>query len=260
MAMEKGKRRATDCHPQSPLLTRNLPPPGPHPSLARPLPGPALHARRDAPPQSPPANPAFPAVARSAPSFCARARLLRSARLTPFWAVGRLACGGGTRSKPPSLWGAVAAEVEAEGGGRRRWLQWLQTGADGGVCPAESVGAAAGEGRLVRRVRLRDSALLLHRPRGAAEGVGPRAPDPLQPGALGEVLRRPCFQNPCPESSASLLSRITFWWITGLIIRGCHQPLESSGLWSLNKEETSEQVMPDLVKNWKKKCAKSRNG
>ncbi|KAK2096229.1 Multidrug resistance-associated protein 1 [Saguinus oedipus] len=43
-----------------------------------------------------------------------------------------------------------------------------------------------------------------------------------------------------------------------LIIRGYHQPLESSGLWFLNKEDTSEQVMPALVKNWKKKCAKSR--
>ncbi|XP_032104318.1 multidrug resistance-associated protein 1-like isoform X6 [Sapajus apella] len=66
--------------------------------------------------------------------------------------------------------------------------------------------------------------------------------------------------NPCPESSTSFLSRITFWWITGLIVRGYHQPLESSGFWSLNKEDTSEQVMPVLVKNWKKKCTKSRKG
>ncbi|XP_035152181.1 uncharacterized protein LOC144576428 isoform X2 [Callithrix jacchus] len=66
--------------------------------------------------------------------------------------------------------------------------------------------------------------------------------------------------NLCPESSTSFLFRITFWWITGLIIRGYHQPLESSGLWSLNKEDMSEQVMPVLVKNWKKKCTKSRKG
>ncbi|XP_074261684.1 uncharacterized protein LOC104650885 isoform X2 [Saimiri boliviensis] len=45
-----------------------------------------------------------------------------------------------------------------------------------------------------------------------------------------------------------------------LIIWGYHQPLESSGLWSLNKEDTVEQVMPVLVKNWKKKCTKSRKG
>ncbi|XP_064218524.1 multidrug resistance-associated protein 1 isoform X1 [Aotus nancymaae] len=64
--------------------------------------------------------------------------------------------------------------------------------------------------------------------------------------------------NPCPESSASFLSRITFWWITGLMVQGYRQPLESSDLWSLNKEDTSEQVVPVLVKNWKKEFAKSR--
>ncbi|XP_063510415.1 multidrug resistance-associated protein 1 isoform X8 [Pongo pygmaeus] len=64
--------------------------------------------------------------------------------------------------------------------------------------------------------------------------------------------------NPCPESSASFLSRITFWWITGLIVRGYRQPLVGSDLWSLNKEDTSEQVVPVLVKNWKKECAKTR--
>ncbi|XP_005391137.1 PREDICTED: multidrug resistance-associated protein 1 [Chinchilla lanigera] len=64
--------------------------------------------------------------------------------------------------------------------------------------------------------------------------------------------------NPCPESGASFLSKITFWWITGLMIRGYRQPLEGGDLWSLNKEDTSEQVVPVLVKNWKKECAKSR--
>ncbi|XP_036134636.1 multidrug resistance-associated protein 1 isoform X3 [Molossus molossus] len=64
--------------------------------------------------------------------------------------------------------------------------------------------------------------------------------------------------NPCPESGASFLSRITFWWITRLMVRGYRQPLESTDLWSLNKEDTSEQVVPVLVKNWKKECAKSR--
>uniref|UniRef100_G1TVN1 Multidrug resistance-associated protein 1 n=1 Tax=Oryctolagus cuniculus TaxID=9986 RepID=G1TVN1_RABIT len=65
-------------------------------------------------------------------------------------------------------------------------------------------------------------------------------------------------ENPCPESGASFLSRITFWWITGLMVRGYRQPLTSNDLWSLNKEDTSEQVVPVLVKNWEKECAKSR--
>ncbi|XP_032125532.1 multidrug resistance-associated protein 1 isoform X5 [Sapajus apella] len=64
--------------------------------------------------------------------------------------------------------------------------------------------------------------------------------------------------NPCPESSASFLSRITFWWITGLMVQGYRQPLESSDLWSLNKEDISERVVPVLVKNWKKEFAKCR--
>ncbi|XP_027626858.1 multidrug resistance-associated protein 1 [Tupaia chinensis] len=64
--------------------------------------------------------------------------------------------------------------------------------------------------------------------------------------------------NPCPESSASFLSRITFWWITGLMVRGYRQPLEGSDLWSLNKEDTSEEVVPVLVRNWKKEYAKYR--
>ncbi|XP_040491210.1 multidrug resistance-associated protein 1 isoform X6 [Ursus maritimus] len=76
-----------------------------------------------------------------------------------------------------------------------------------------------------------------------------------RPPLFSETIHDP---NPCPESSASFLSRVTFWWITGLMVRGYRQPLESTDLWSLNKEDTSEQVVPVLVKNWKKECAKSK--
>ena len=43
-----------------------------------------------------------------------------------------------------------------------------------------------------------------------------------------------------------------------MMVQGYRQPLESTDLWSLNKEDMSEQVVPVLVKNWKKECAKSR--
>ncbi|XP_059009907.1 multidrug resistance-associated protein 1 [Mustela lutreola] len=76
-----------------------------------------------------------------------------------------------------------------------------------------------------------------------------------RPPLFSETIHDP---NPCPESSASFLSRVTFWWITGLMVHGYRQPLESTDLWSLNKEDTSEQVVPILVKNWKKECAKSK--
>uniref|UniRef100_A0A6I8MXX3 Multidrug resistance-associated protein 1 n=2 Tax=Ornithorhynchus anatinus TaxID=9258 RepID=A0A6I8MXX3_ORNAN len=64
--------------------------------------------------------------------------------------------------------------------------------------------------------------------------------------------------NPCPESGASFLSRVTFWWITGLMVQGYKRPLEASDLWSLNREDTSDQVVPVLVKNWAKECTKSK--
>uniref|UniRef100_A0A8C1NNY4 Multidrug resistance-associated protein 1 n=1 Tax=Cyprinus carpio TaxID=7962 RepID=A0A8C1NNY4_CYPCA len=49
-------------------------------------------------------------------------------------------------------------------------------------------------------------------------------------------------QNPCPELGASFLSRITFWWITGLMVIGYKRPLEEKDLWSLNTEDKSEKV------------------
>uniref|UniRef100_A0A8C2DG21 Multidrug resistance-associated protein 1 n=1 Tax=Cyprinus carpio TaxID=7962 RepID=A0A8C2DG21_CYPCA len=53
--------------------------------------------------------------------------------------------------------------------------------------------------------------------------------------------------NPCPESGASFLSRITFWWITGLMVTGYKRPLEEKDLWSLNTEDKSQRVVPQLV-------------
>uniref|UniRef100_A0A8C4V7Z7 Multidrug resistance-associated protein 1 n=1 Tax=Falco tinnunculus TaxID=100819 RepID=A0A8C4V7Z7_FALTI len=60
--------------------------------------------------------------------------------------------------------------------------------------------------------------------------------------------RPPLFSetNPCPESSASFLSRITFWWITGLMVQGYRRPLEAKDLWSLNKEDKSEEIVQPL--------------
>ncbi|XP_007443149.2 multidrug resistance-associated protein 1 [Python bivittatus] len=70
---------------------------------------------------------------------------------------------------------------------------------------------------------------------------------PEHPPLFSENVRVP---NPCPESSASFLSKITFWWISGLMIHGYRQPLEAKDLWSLNKEDTSEEVVPSLTRNW----------
>ncbi|XP_067238284.1 multidrug resistance-associated protein 1 isoform X1 [Chanodichthys erythropterus] len=62
--------------------------------------------------------------------------------------------------------------------------------------------------------------------------------------------------NPCPELGASFLSKITFWWITGLLVKGYKRPLEEKDLWSLNMEDKSQRVVPQLVRRWDQECNK----
>ncbi|NXN86769.1 MRP1 protein, partial [Bombycilla garrulus] len=78
---------------------------------------------------------------------------------------------------------------------------------------------------------------------------------PEQPPLFSETVNDP---NPCPEFSASFLSRVTFWWITGLMIQGYRSPLEAKDLWSLNKEDKSEEVVPGLSRNWAKEWSKTK--
>ncbi|NXR46089.1 MRP1 protein, partial [Hippolais icterina] len=78
---------------------------------------------------------------------------------------------------------------------------------------------------------------------------------PEQPPLFSETVNDP---NPCPEFSASFLSRVTFWWITGLMIKGYRSPLEAKDLWSLNKEDKSEEVVPGLARNWAKEWSKTK--
>ncbi|XP_071376110.1 multidrug resistance-associated protein 1 isoform X3 [Centroberyx affinis] len=62
--------------------------------------------------------------------------------------------------------------------------------------------------------------------------------------------------NPCPEAGASFLSRISFWWITRLMVTGYRRPLEEKDLWSLNAEDRSQRVVPHLVRRWNAECQK----
>nr|XP_043873402.1 multidrug resistance-associated protein 1 isoform X1 [Solea senegalensis] len=62
--------------------------------------------------------------------------------------------------------------------------------------------------------------------------------------------------NPCPEAGASFLSRITFWWITSMIVTGYRRPLEEKDLWSLNMDDCSHRVVPQLVHRWNSECQK----
>ncbi|XP_053551240.1 multidrug resistance-associated protein 1 isoform X2 [Bombina bombina] len=78
---------------------------------------------------------------------------------------------------------------------------------------------------------------------------------PDHPPLFSERVNDP---NPCPEASASFLSNITFWWITKMMVKGYKRPLEDKDLWSLNKEDTSLEVVPVLSKNWDKEYSKAK--
>ncbi|XP_070617234.1 ATP-binding cassette sub-family C member 6 [Erythrolamprus reginae] len=63
--------------------------------------------------------------------------------------------------------------------------------------------------------------------------------------------------NPCPESGASFVSKITFWWFARLIWKGYWTPLQPEVLWSLAKENSSEEIMDKVKDAWDKHCPKS---
>ncbi|XP_048466697.1 ATP-binding cassette sub-family C member 3 isoform X2 [Rhincodon typus] len=66
-------------------------------------------------------------------------------------------------------------------------------------------------------------------------------------------------ENPCPEGSAGFLSRLTFWWFTRMAIQGYKRPLEDKDLWSLNKEDRSDVIVPKLLHEWEKQKLKVKS-
>uniref|UniRef100_A0A4W5QXV8 ABC-type glutathione-S-conjugate transporter n=1 Tax=Hucho hucho TaxID=62062 RepID=A0A4W5QXV8_9TELE len=65
--------------------------------------------------------------------------------------------------------------------------------------------------------------------------------------------------NPCPQSTAGFLSTMTFWWFTSMAIKGYKNPLEAKDLWSLNKKDSSEEVVPKLLREWDLEQIKDRS-
>ncbi|XP_040186825.1 ATP-binding cassette sub-family C member 3 isoform X2 [Rana temporaria] len=65
--------------------------------------------------------------------------------------------------------------------------------------------------------------------------------------------------NPCPESDAGFLSRLTFWWFTKMAILGYKRPLEDKDLWSLNEDDKSIVAVSKLIKEWDIEKTKLRN-
>uniref|UniRef100_A0A8C5XQM1 ATP-binding cassette sub-family C member 6 n=1 Tax=Microcebus murinus TaxID=30608 RepID=A0A8C5XQM1_MICMU len=62
----------------------------------------------------------------------------------------------------------------------------------------------------------------------------------------------PQQSNPCPEAGASFPSKATFWWVSRLIWRGYRRPLGRKDLWSLGRENTSEELVAQLEREWRR--------
>uniref|UniRef100_A0A8C7J3I6 ABC-type glutathione-S-conjugate transporter n=1 Tax=Oncorhynchus kisutch TaxID=8019 RepID=A0A8C7J3I6_ONCKI len=64
-------------------------------------------------------------------------------------------------------------------------------------------------------------------------------------------------KNPCPVKDASFLSKMLFWWFTGLVVKGYRTPLEAGDLWNLREEDTSDKILSDLEEEWTTECMSS---
>uniref|UniRef100_A0A8C2J576 ABC-type glutathione-S-conjugate transporter n=1 Tax=Cyprinus carpio TaxID=7962 RepID=A0A8C2J576_CYPCA len=67
---------------------------------------------------------------------------------------------------------------------------------------------------------------------------------------FGHIVYLFFFQNACPVQDASFLSKILFWWFSGLVFKGYRSPLQAEDLWSLREEDTSEKIISDLEEEW----------
>uniref|UniRef100_A0A8C2BL41 ATP-binding cassette, sub-family C (CFTR/MRP), member 3 n=1 Tax=Cyprinus carpio TaxID=7962 RepID=A0A8C2BL41_CYPCA len=65
--------------------------------------------------------------------------------------------------------------------------------------------------------------------------------------------------NVCPETTAGFISKMTFWWFTSMAIKGYKSPLENKDLWSLNKQDSSELVVPNLLNEWEMEKSKAQS-
>ncbi|XP_076790549.1 ATP-binding cassette sub-family C member 6 isoform X4 [Arvicanthis niloticus] len=60
--------------------------------------------------------------------------------------------------------------------------------------------------------------------------------------------------NPCPEAEASFPSKAMFWWASGLLWKGYRKLLGPKDLWSLGRENSSEELVSQLEREWRRSC------
>ncbi|EDM07280.1 ATP-binding cassette, sub-family C (CFTR/MRP), member 6, isoform CRA_e [Rattus norvegicus] len=58
--------------------------------------------------------------------------------------------------------------------------------------------------------------------------------------------------NPCPEAEASFPSKAMFWWASGLLWKGYRKLLGPKDLWSLERENSSEELVSQLEREWRR--------
>uniref|UniRef100_A0A1I8HV06 ABC-type glutathione-S-conjugate transporter n=1 Tax=Macrostomum lignano TaxID=282301 RepID=A0A1I8HV06_9PLAT len=80
-----------------------------------------------------------------------------------------------------------------------------------------------------------------------------------EPEKMRPYMKRFVKHNlePCPELSSSFLSQISFYWLTGMIIRGYKRALTGDDLWALLDRDTCGYIVPLLQKFWKQEQAKA---
>ncbi|XP_037363977.1 ATP-binding cassette sub-family C member 6 [Talpa occidentalis] len=62
--------------------------------------------------------------------------------------------------------------------------------------------------------------------------------------------KHPQKSNPCPEAGASFPSKVTFWWVSGLVWKGYRRLLGPKDIWSLGGENCSEKLVSQLQREW----------
>uniref|UniRef100_A0A8C5LAH4 ATP-binding cassette sub-family C member 6 n=1 Tax=Jaculus jaculus TaxID=51337 RepID=A0A8C5LAH4_JACJA len=58
--------------------------------------------------------------------------------------------------------------------------------------------------------------------------------------------------NPCPEAGASFPSKAMFWWASRLLWRGYKKLLGPKDFWSLERENSSEELVSQLDREWRR--------
>ncbi|XP_065055747.1 multidrug resistance-associated protein 1-like [Rhopilema esculentum] len=75
---------------------------------------------------------------------------------------------------------------------------------------------------------------------------------PNAPDLLGKRKQ----EKPCPIDSANFLSRLTFWWMTGLIWTGYKRSLTSEDVWDLSKHNKAHNLVSNFQEKWDEEVRK----